>query len=79
VDAKLGDMAKGWNDAQYAASFAALTKDVKPSGSGVVPLGAPVALGDAATAYQSDRNKRISGLRDAWRTPFNAADAAAAA
>ncbi|TZG25589.1 DUF2213 domain-containing protein [Sphingomonas montanisoli] len=29
VSAKMGDAAKGWNDAQVAASFAVLTKDVK--------------------------------------------------
>lgn len=30
VDAKLGDKAEGWNDAQVAASFASLTADLKP-------------------------------------------------
>lgn len=29
VNAKMGDAAKGWNDAQIAASFASLTKDAK--------------------------------------------------
>lgn len=29
VDAKLGDVAKGWNEDQYAASFAAIVADVK--------------------------------------------------
>jgi hypothetical protein len=31
VSAKLGDKAKGWNDAQIAASFDTLTADVKPA------------------------------------------------
>lgn len=30
VDAKMGETAKGWNDDMVAASFAAITKDVKP-------------------------------------------------
>lgn len=37
VSAKLGDVAKDWTDAQFAASFAALTADAKP-GSTVVNI-----------------------------------------
>lgn len=46
VDAKLGDTAKGWTDAQYAASFAALTADVKVDANDrkVVPIGSPATV-----------------------------------
>lgn len=41
VDAKIDvSLRDGWNDAQYAASFASLTKDVKPQET-VQPLGSP--------------------------------------
>lgn len=76
VIAKLGDAAKDMADAAIEGAFIAFTKDAKPA---VQPLGSPVVVGDAATEYQSDRNKRRAALSDAWRTPFNTADAANAA
>lgn len=76
VDAKLGATAAGWTDAQYAASFAALTAGVKPAPAGVQPLGSPVVIGDARTEYENDRTKQRRALSDAWRAPFSAADAA---
>lgn len=65
VDAKLGDVAKGWNEAQYAASFAALTKDAKVEDSKVVPIGMPQNIGDAATAYADARAARFARLETA--------------
>lgn len=79
VQAKLGDAAKDMADAAIEGAFLALTKDAKPAPSGIVPIGAPVVTGDAATEYQADRSKRRSALSDGWRKPFTAADAAAAA
>lgn len=66
VDAKLGDIAKGWNDDQVAASFASLTADIK----GDTPDPLRTALGDRQiiadkreVAYEA-RNKRLS---DGWK------------
>lgn len=66
VDAKLGDVAKGWNDDQVAASFASLTADIK----GDTPDPLRTALGDRQViadkregAYEA-RNKRLS---DGWK------------
>lgn len=58
-------------------AFEALTKDTKIADTNIVPIGAPVVIGDAATDYANDRNKQRRALADAWRTPFNPADAAA--
>lgn len=71
----MGDDAKDWNDAQIAASFAVATKDAKPA---VQRLGTPIVTKDALTDYQDGRNKQRRALSDAWKTPFNPADAAAA-
>jgi uncharacterized protein len=49
VQAKLGDPAKDMADAAIEGAFLALTKDAKPAPSGIVPIGAPVVVGDAAT------------------------------
>lgn len=78
VDKALGDLAKGWNDVQVDASFASLTKDAKVADTTIQPLGSPAVMTDAATEYMNDRNKQRRALSDAWKTPFNAADAAAA-
>jgi len=59
-------------------AFDALTKDVKVNDSVVQPLGAPAVMTDQGTAYVTDRNKARAALSNAWKTPFNAADAAAA-
>lgn len=76
VTAKLGDAATSMSDAAIEGAFTALTKDAKP-GTVVQPIGAPVVAVDAATAYVADREKQRRALSDAWRTPFNPADAAA--
>lgn len=62
VDAKLGKDAEGWNDAQIAASFAALTKDVKADASAATALGTAIADSHAAS-FGAD----IHTLRDAAR------------
>lgn len=64
VDAKIdASLREGWNDAQYAASFASLTKDFKPAAGGVVqPLGSPVVIGDAFTVRDQARQDYINGL-----------------
>lgn len=76
VDKHMGDKAKEWKDEAIAASFAVLTKDAKvddkaPAGLG----GSPVVLGDALTDYAAGQAKRKASLSDAWKTPFNTADA----
>jgi uncharacterized protein len=48
VAAKVGDAAKDWSDVQVAASFATLSKDVKAADAGVVPIGNPAPVTDAA-------------------------------
>lgn len=78
VAAKLGDAATGMSDAAIEGAFVALTKDAKVGDANtVVPLGAPATFSDAATDYAVDRNKQRRAIGDAWRTPFNPADAAA--
>lgn len=79
VDAKVKpELRAGWNDGQYAASFAVLADGVQVAvGNGVQPLHAPVIAADQATAYVADRDKQRRALSDAWRTPFNPAEAAA--
>jgi uncharacterized protein len=76
VQAKLGDAAKDMADAAIEGAFLALTKDAKPN---VQSLGSPIIATDAATEYQNERNKQRRAIADAWRKPFSAADAAAAA
>lgn len=72
VEAKLGDACKGWNDAQYAASFDTLTAGVTVS-----------AVADTARAFsapvvnandtQALYDKRDKALEDAWKgTPARA-------
>lgn len=48
VIAKIGDAAKDWNDAQFAASFATLTADAKPTVTNLTPR-ANVTTDAAAT------------------------------
>lgn len=72
VKAKMGDAAKDWNDAQIAASFAVLTKDTKVADANtVVPLGAPIVIGDAAVREQKAFND--ANDHNAWRTAGKAA------
>lgn len=66
VTAKLGDAAKDMADAAIEGAFIAFTKDAKPAAPGVQPLGAPVAIGDAAAkeaAALADANDH-----NAWRS-----------
>jgi hypothetical protein len=76
VTAKLGDAAKDMSDAAVEGAFLALTKDAKVQDSTVHPIIAPTIVGDAATEYVTARNKQRRDLSDAWRTPFNPAEAA---
>jgi hypothetical protein len=74
VKAKMGDAAKDWNDAQIAASFAVLTKDTKVADANtntVVPLGAPIVIGDAAAREEKAFND--ANDHNAWRTAGKAA------
>lgn len=73
VIAKLGDAAKEMSDAAIEGAFLALTKDAKPA---VQPIGAPVEVSDQASQYQKDRSTQRRAISDAWRTPFNPAEAA---
>ncbi len=74
VDAKLGDDAKGWNDEQIAASFAALTKDTKAEaakggdaladaiGAGIKPaVGNRQAVADARRAALAAKESAYLG------------------
>jgi hypothetical protein len=69
VSAKIGDAAKGWNEAQIAASFATLTKDVKADAgtTGVQPLGRPRSVNDGAAAVADARAARLSRLETSYR------------
>jgi hypothetical protein len=69
VSAKMGDAAKGWNDAQIAASFAVLTKDARvadadPLRSAITNQ--PANLVDAATREHTALSK--ANDHNAWRT-----------
>lgn len=61
VSKQMGDAAKDWTADQIAASFAVLTKDAKPAGNGVQPLGAPTVLGDAAVQAEDAAYQRMVG------------------
>lgn len=61
VTAKLGDAAKDWTDAQFAASFAALTADMKVSDAAPhVHNLAPAKFADSATVVASIRAARYA-------------------
>jgi hypothetical protein len=64
VTAKLGDATKDWTDAQFAASFATLTKDVKPADKlrdGIRDAAQPTD--DTHKAYDA----MVSDLENAWK------------
>ena len=67
VSKHMGDAAKDWTADQIAASFAVLTKDAKPAGEGVQPLGAPKVIGDSATAIASARAAWLADKQNAHR------------
>lgn len=58
VTAKVGDAAKDWTDVQIAASFATLTKDAKPAGERVEPIGTPKTFADTAAVRDLARAAR---------------------
>lgn len=67
VDAKVAaDLRQGWTDAQYSASFAVLTADVKPATGNIVSLHAPINIGDAASRENAALTK--ANDHNAWRT-----------
>lgn len=60
VTAKMGDAAKDWSADQIAASFAVLTKDAKPSQSGVQPIYQPsFAANDAVSIHNAAKLARV--------------------
>lgn len=67
VAKQMGDAAKDWTADQIAASFAVLTKDAKPQGNGVQPLGAPKVISDNATATQTARAAWLADKQTAYR------------
>lgn len=67
VDAKLGDIAKGWTAEQIAVSFATLAKDVKAPEEVVVPLINAAKVNDAASAVEAARKARLTRLSNAHR------------
>lgn len=71
VAAKMGDAAKGWTADQVAASFAVLTKDVKPADQRVVAIGQPVSVGDAAQREATALAR--ANDHNAWRSAGQAA------
>lgn len=73
VDGKIdATLREGWTDAQYAASFASLTKDVKPSQTNSGISGAPVSFGDAEGDFAAQQRKLSDQRRNAWKSPATA-------
>jgi hypothetical protein len=74
VDAKLGDLAKGWSEEQVKVSFLSITADVKPQDraldtSAVLASAfsaAPSQVSDAADKAYEARNAR---MENAWKGP----------
>ena len=73
VTAKLGDAAATLDDAGIAGAFVALTKDAKPEGLGVTPIGAPVVIGAAEQHLADVQRKASEARRNAWKNPATAA------
>lgn len=79
VDAKMGDKAKGWGDAEYMASFVALTADVKVNSTndGKATDVAAIFGGSNSQINTNDADKAyaemITAQQDAWKTPVKAA------
>lgn len=70
VQAKIGDAAKDWNDAQIAASFDTLTADVKPA-KGTDPVAASIGggirpLGDSGASIQDARRASLNRKESAY-------------
>lgn len=77
VTAKLGDTAKDMADAAIEGAFTALTKDAKADGGTtfVQPIGQPVNVADAETAFADAQRKASEARRNAWKTPATSAAA----
>jgi len=73
VSAKLGDAAKDWTDAQFAASFSTLTASFKAADSAVHNLNPAIQIGDAESAFAESQRKLSDQRRNAWKTPAPAA------
>lgn len=73
VSAKLGDAAKDWTDAQFAASFSTLTASIKDASSVVHNLNPAIQIGDAETEFAASQRKLSDQRRNAWKTPAPAA------
>jgi hypothetical protein len=71
VDAKIGDAAKEWSDAQIAASFATLTAGAKLADS--VTNITPGVVTDAENEFAAAQRKLSDQRRNAWKTPASAA------
>lgn len=75
VDAKLGELAKGWTDEQVAISFDTLTAGVKVAASDGAARTA-AAFSHAPSATVNDREamyqRRDKALTDAWKKPVTA-------
>lgn len=68
VSAKMGDAAKDYTADHIAIAFTALTKDAKvDTGNGIQPLGAPLVVGDSATAINSARAGWLADKQSAYR------------
>lgn len=71
VMSKIGDAAKDWNDAQFAASFATLTADATPTAT--VHSITPAKFADAEDDFAASQRKLSDQRRNAWKTPASAA------
>lgn len=69
VTAKVGDAAKDWTDAQFAASFSTLTAGVKVQDSTVHNLTPAMQIGDAESEFAATQRKLSDQRRNAWKTP----------
>lgn len=75
VDKAMGDKAKNYTADHIAIAFEALTKDAKVADAAVQPLGSPVVLGDAETAFADAQRKASEARRNAWKNPATLAAA----
>lgn len=67
VDFKLADVAKGWNDEQVAASFAAIVKDVKPGVSDPLADALSRSNGGSLNDAEKAHSEYVAGLSNQWQ------------
>lgn len=68
VTAKLGDAAKDWTDAQFAASFSTLTADAKSKDpAATVHNLAPAQIKDADAPIADAYNAMVADMTGAWK------------